>query len=724
MSMPATSKRMLLLLIGLASLTMAILGATFLSRQRQARRLELEADLDRLAETAARQLEKKIAEPVQALLKTLRIDTSTTLKRLDHLTAQMQAMTEHPWLQFPFIIHLTRFGRLLEPRQVPARHLLAPREDYAATGLFFMIKDLDGRTTPPLFTAQGENLFISAAQAEFEDKDALEAQRRFRLAETAGNHPGFVLLCRFRAALALFKTGDRETARRQLLLAEADLERVAPPYRDPLAVFLYRSWAAQEREQRLFSRSTELYQRMLEWLARMSDERLMRSFVFFRHEALAHLGLTPSPDGLEPLEAQLADLYRSSPPRKAPASPQLQAKLLDIYQRFSQHAEFHRLLGTVARWDSERPGIKEIYDELEDKRHIVFYQTLLLEDGHSVLAGFFYLPERHDIDSHLQEITPLLASHELSLFWENKSPGDRPYPVRRLPLGNGWTRQHLILYSEFPDPLQRALNRELWIGYALLATLIALLGLFIGLLVKYQARESQLLRQKAGFIETASHTLKSPLGRISIMAEVVANEWQKDEAQKKEFLQNIVLESRQASEMIDTMLAVCQRDLSALVPRSRLRIQTLVSQVMARHAPDLSQRGFAVLIDLEEDIPPLLLDGQAIEIMLANLLSNAVKYSPRIKRIEIRAWRDEQGVGLEVKDYGTGIPALDQKRIFERYYRVDSDEVRAIEGHGLGLWLVHEIVRAHGGRIELTSEMDRGSSFVVRLPAELEQERS
>jgi signal transduction histidine kinase len=121
-------------------------------------------------------------------------------------------------------------------------------------------------------------------------------------------------------------------------------------------------------------------------------------------------------------------------------------------------------------------------------------------------------------------------------------------------------------------------------------------------------------------------------------------------------------------------------------------------------------------VTLAPDLGEVEIDRDALSGALLNLLQNAWKYSKDDKRIELRALRDDDFVVFEVEDHGVGIPRREQKRIFDRFYRVDSLLTRATEGSGLGLSIAQRIVQAHDGWISVDSTPGQGSTFRIHLP--------
>ena len=126
--------------------------------------------------------------------------------------------------------------------------------------------------------------------------------------------------------------------------------------------------------------------------------------------------------------------------------------------------------------------------------------------------------------------------------------------------------------------------------------------------------------------------------------------------------------------------------------------------------------GFTLSCEVADDLPPTAFDRDAVIQALINLMSNAVKYSGEDKRIEMGARVERDNITLWVRDHGPGIDERDVPHLFEKFYRGGDHMTREVRGAGLGLSIVHHIVSAHGGRMQVQSKLGEGSTFEMILP--------
>ena len=133
---------------------------------------------------------------------------------------------------------------------------------------------------------------------------------------------------------------------------------------------------------------------------------------------------------------------------------------------------------------------------------------------------------------------------------------------------------------------------------------------------------------------------------------------------------------------------------------------------------DLSfkEKNQSINISIEDNLPKITVDKDGIEQVILNLLSNANKYTEEYGYIDVTAYRNSEYVIINIKDNGIGISEEDQKRIFERFYRVEKGRSRELGGTGLGLSIAKEIVEAHNGSLRLSSGLNKGTEISIRIP--------
>jgi len=141
---------------------------------------------------------------------------------------------------------------------------------------------------------------------------------------------------------------------------------------------------------------------------------------------------------------------------------------------------------------------------------------------------------------------------------------------------------------------------------------------------------------------------------------------------------------------------------------------TLVAQIV--EAVQLDTQGQQIIFDHEPEPLVVMADSVRLEQIVVNLLSNAIKYAPDAKTVEVELSAYDEVVTIQVTDHGLGIPREQRDKIFERFYRATGSKQKAISGLGMGLYIVAEIVKRHGGTITVDSAIGKGSTFTVTLP--------
>jgi signal transduction histidine kinase len=221
------------------------------------------------------------------------------------------------------------------------------------------------------------------------------------------------------------------------------------------------------------------------------------------------------------------------------------------------------------------------------------------------------------------------------------------------------------------------------------------------------------------FVSTVSHELRTPLAVICSAGENLADGVVRDPEQLKSYGTLVRNEGRRLGEMVEQILSFAgiQSGLKKyrIVPAEAA---SLVERALAALEMSVREGGFTV--ERRVSIEPLIVhvDPPAMDRALQNLISNAIKYSGSNKWIRVSVHEEGGWVRIAVEDRGIGISSSDRPHIFEPFYRGRAAVDAQIQGSGLGLSLVKQIMEAHGGAIEVSSNPEGGSTFCIRLPHE------
>jgi signal transduction histidine kinase len=229
--------------------------------------------------------------------------------------------------------------------------------------------------------------------------------------------------------------------------------------------------------------------------------------------------------------------------------------------------------------------------------------------------------------------------------------------------------------------------------------------------------ERALDKLKAEFVSTVSHELRTPLAAIYGAAMTLRRaDVILDEDQNLTLLKVITNESDRLARTVNAILWASRLESDAL----STSIESCDPVGLARDVVDAQRIHLPSHVRLElaaePDLPAVAADPDKVRQVLVNLVDNAVKYSPDGGEVRVEISNEPEGIRFAVRDQGLGIPYGEQRRIFDKFYRLDPDMTRGIGGTGLGLYICRELVRRMEGRIWVTSEPGRGSTFAFELP--------
>jgi len=233
-------------------------------------------------------------------------------------------------------------------------------------------------------------------------------------------------------------------------------------------------------------------------------------------------------------------------------------------------------------------------------------------------------------------------------------------------------------------------------------------------------KERELDRMKTEFISIASHQLRTPLSAIKWFTEMLlhgdAGEVPKEQV---EFITNIHDSTNRMIELVNSLLTISRLESGGLAVSSvPTDLKSLVESTLSELNEEIKRRNQKLNLTIEEGLPHVKLDSKLISQVYLNLIGNSVKYTPSGGSIDIKISRKDNEVVSEVKDNGYGVPALEQKKMFKKFFRGTNITGVETDGTGLGAYLSKAIVESSGGKIWFESKEGKGSTFWFSLPLE------
>jgi signal transduction histidine kinase len=418
--------------------------------------------------------------------------------------------------------------------------------------------------------------------------------------------------------------------------------------------------------------------------------------------------------------------------------------------------EHERLAESYKEWFTSAMERKMFVEQLQKKsQHIIFSPNQTKRsDGPAYLdTGFFVLPDvektrpviagvvfdpcylksnffQDALDEQVAKRTEEQGGNQLVMMIF-PSDMDGEHEAKPLAATAGWgegkpevTRKlddafpRLTLGIKYQGTSVAALGQS-WIrrSFLLLGILSLLMigGLFLTKHVV--SKEMALARLKSDFVSNVSHELRTPLALIRLYAETLELGRITTREKKQQYYRIIRKESERLTALINNILDFSRIEAGRKEYEFReTDIGDLVHNTLDSYRYQIESQGFEFEEKIDDNLPPVTVDREAIARAVVNLVNNALKYSDDDKFLGVKLYRDNGAVKLEVVDHGIGIARRDQSKIFEKFYRTGDPLVHNTKGSGLGLSLVRHITEAHGGEIEVDSTPGKGSRFVLSLP--------
>lgn len=246
------------------------------------------------------------------------------------------------------------------------------------------------------------------------------------------------------------------------------------------------------------------------------------------------------------------------------------------------------------------------------------------------------------------------------------------------------------------------------IGEALVFIIIIIVGAYY--VIRSYYKEMELAKKEKNFSLSVTHELKTPIAASKLFAETLLERNDLSKDQRKISLEKIIQEQNRLNDLVEKILLVSSiEEIKNSLNKKPILIYNLINHLIEDHNNSHH---------LINKVPKNLIieaDEFYIISLIQNLLDNAKKYSPDGSNVIFESEEINSSVILRIADQGIGIPYEERTKVFERFYRIEDEETRSSKGTGLGLFLVDEIVKIHGGKITCKDNSPKGTIFEIKF---------
>lgn len=336
------------------------------------------------------------------------------------------------------------------------------------------------------------------------------------------------------------------------------------------------------------------------------------------------------------------------------------------------------------------------------------------------------------IDSSLQEelnLRGIKTAHDFGIYnsfnnsfryAETTNSSDYIYSEYQIPLYYIGLKDAVVLSVNFPNKTNYIVGNIFFLLVSAFLVILVIIGLFIySIRIIYQQR--RISEMKNDLINNITHELKTPISIISLACQALNDEdMAKIEGIRTNYLNMIAQENKRLGSLVENILqsAVMEKG-DFKMKFKKLNAAEKIEAALKSFKMRLSEKNFNVTVKLQSETLLLEADETHFTNMIFNLIDNAIKYSkPGDKNpvLHIEAFTKDDELHFVVEDNGIGISKDDQKKIFDKLFRVSTGNVHNVKGYGLGLSYVKSIIERHHGQIEVKSELGKGSRFSVKMP--------
>ncbi len=239
-----------------------------------------------------------------------------------------------------------------------------------------------------------------------------------------------------------------------------------------------------------------------------------------------------------------------------------------------------------------------------------------------------------------------------------------------------------------------------------------LILILVGAVFVYRATRKQLRlsQQQQNFMMAVTHEFKTPIAVTRLNLETLQKR-KLEEAQQQKLIGNTLQETARLNTLTNNILVSSQLEAGAYeIGEQWIDVSELIQTTVQEYVNRFPQRNIQSYIQPDIEVKA---EAALLQLLISNLLDNAIKYSAKEKTVEVNLRKENEAVVLSIADEGIGIPDAEKKKVFDKFYRVGSEETRTTKGTGLGLFISKQIVRSLGGNIRVTNNTPKGSIFTV-----------
>lgn len=279
-----------------------------------------------------------------------------------------------------------------------------------------------------------------------------------------------------------------------------------------------------------------------------------------------------------------------------------------------------------------------------------------------------------------------------------------------------WSTQGYYFGVQFPNREAHIINQMgIWSFSSVVLLLVIVFFAYTLFVILKQKRLSEIQKD---FINNMTHEFKTPISTIAVSTEVLKDPNIVNQPERLFSYASIIeKENTRLKNQVERVLQMARLDKEDIgLKKESTNIHHLLEEAIRNSTVALREKGGEVTTSLQASKPEVQVDKLHVTNTFSNLIDNAIKYCTGKPEIFIQTLNRNNGIVIEIQDNGIGISTENQKRVFQKFFRVSTGNVHDVKGFGLGLSYVKTIVEAHGGSIDLKSEPGKGSKFSIYFP--------